>query len=357
MDQSINAPIAAPNLIRERVWYGGADALVEGTAVCYNTDYGTATDFDGSRGNRVELPTSSNNMFFAGVSAYNYTASTGGQWIEINVPGSTGVKIAIAAPTVIDTGTLTFQAGGSTGAAGRFVLPGFPGRGTAEVRQTVAEGTGVLESDLVGTAWSIATDGVTLTVASTTGVAAGDSVVMLGGKAEDAAKYIVQARYVVSSVTDATTLVLTATCLASTPAGALDCIGYVYTGNPTCQADLMTGPQSGGSEFVYLVNDGGDAAVTHMTGGITYVPGGITIAADVDICPADGTFLGERKGVWLLGALTTADLTVVPVNAGITMAGGALTEVLGMDVAGDAVFLEWWGDWNTVALAGGATEA
>lgn len=349
-DQSVNAHIAAPNPIVERVWYSGTDALLEGEAVCYNTDYGTAATRTPSRANRVERPSTSNNFSFAGVAAQGYAARSTGQFIEINVPGSKGVNIALGSNTVIDTGMLTFQVGGGS-SAGRFVSMGFPGRGTAIPRQTQA--AAVITSDMVGTAWSLAADGITLTHATAT-VVAGDKVVLLAGVAEDAAIYIVGGTYTVASVTDTETVVLTATAHAATAAGAMDCIGYIYSaGNPMCQADLLLGEESGGVEYVNII-DGGNAAQPHMAGGITYVPGGITIAADIDFVMAAGTRFGEKKAFWVLGALTTSDVTVV--EAGLQMAGDALVEITAMDAAGDAVFLRWDGIWVVQSVLGGATE-
>ncbi|MHA2086170.1 MAG: hypothetical protein ACXABD_20700 [Candidatus Thorarchaeota archaeon] len=153
-------------------------------------------------------------------------------------------------------------------------------------------------------------------MASTTGVLAGHKVVLLAGVAEDALIYIVGGTYTVASVTDATTLVLTSTAHAATAAGAMDCIGYIYATSPKCQADLLTGEESGGIEFVNIIDDG-NAAQPHMAGGITYIPGGITIAADIDIVLADGTRFGEKKGVWVLGALATGDVTVDPATDGV----------------------------------------
>ena len=352
-DHSVNAPQTAPNPIVEWVWYEGVDALLEGEGVCYNTDYGTAANADARRANRVERPSTSNSPAFAGVAARDYKARSTGQLIEIYVPGSKGINIALGANTTIDTGMLTFQGGGGL-SAGRFVAAGFPGRGTAIPRQTVA--AAVITSDMIGTAWSLAADGITLTHATAT-VVAGDKVVLLAGVAEDAAIYIVGGTYTVASVTDTETVVLTATAHAATAAGAMDCIGYIYTaGNPKCQADLLLGEESGGIEFVNII-DGGNAAQPHMAGGITYVPGGIDIAADIDIVLADGTRFGEKKGIWLLGALATADLTVNPATDGKTMAGGTLADMTGMDVAGDAAFLQWYGLWMVIGITGGTTEA
>jgi len=352
-DHSVNAPQASPNPIVEWVWYEGTDALFEGEGVCYNTDYGTAATRTPARANRVERPSTSNNTDFAGVAARDYKARSTGQLIEINVPGSKGINIALGSNTVINTGMLTFQVGGGSG-AGRFVSQGFPGRGSAIPRQTVA--AGILETDLIGTAWSLAADGITLTVASTTGVLAGYKVVLLAGVAEDAAIYIVGGTYTIASITDATTLVLTSTAHAATAAGAMDCIGYIYATSPTCQADLMTGEESGGAEYINII-DGGNADQAHMTGGITYIPGGITLTGAIDIIPADGTRWGEKKGFWLLGALTDADVTIDPATDGLQLDGSAWADTTGIDVAGDAIFIQWYGLWSVIGLTGGATQA
>jgi hypothetical protein len=149
MDRSNNGPAQLGNVILEWVWYEGTDALLEGEAVCYNTNYGTATSRDGQRCNRVERPTSSNNKAFAGVAARNYAASSTGRFVEIYCPGSKGIYIALGANTVIDTDFLTFTVG-TAGEAGRFVRQGYRGRGSAYIRQTV---TALLESSMTGT-WS-----------------------------------------------------------------------------------------------------------------------------------------------------------------------------------------------------------
>ena len=101
MDKSINGHSKGPNIVAEWVWYEGVDALKEGEAVCYNTDYGVAASYDARRGNRVERPSTSNNMAFAGVAARSYPASSTGRLIEIYVPGSKGVKVALGINTVI----------------------------------------------------------------------------------------------------------------------------------------------------------------------------------------------------------------------------------------------------------------
>ena len=350
MNKSLNAHVSMENKIIEMVWYGGSDAIFEGEGVCYNTDLGTETEPNGRRSNYVERPSSSNNRAFAGVAARNYPANAGalnGRMIEICIPGSV-CKVALGADTVINVGRLTCQAGG---AAGRFVDTGFAGRGSIIPRQTV---TALLESNKAGTGSLLATDGKTLTVSDSSYMSVGDTVAFLGGE-DDATGALVPGRYTIASITDGTTIVLSTMALDVVSTGTISCSFYIYTGNPTCMAKLEDGEESGLVEWISPVN-AGNAAQTHMVGGITYVNGGITIGADVDIIPADGTLLGEKKGVVLMGALTTNDLTVVPATAGIMLAGTALTEITGMNTAADAWYGQWTGLWRTIMVIGGATE-
>jgi hypothetical protein len=223
MDASVNGYQKLANAITAWVWYEGTDILLEGEAVCFNTNYGTAANADGRRCNRVERPSSSNNMAFAGVAARTYSASSTGQLIEINVPGSRGVNVALGVDTVIDTGMLTFQVGG---AAGRFVKTGLRGRGSIIPRQTV---TAVIEASMTG-AWSLDAAGTTLTMSSTSGLSVGDTVVLLGG-ANDGTGYVVPGKYTILTVPAGGTTVTIASAVSTTAAGAVTCTGYAYTGN------------------------------------------------------------------------------------------------------------------------------
>ena len=351
MDKSNNAPAQSANVVLEEVWYEGTDALQKGEGVCYNTNYGTAASADGRRHNRVARPSTSNNRAFAGVTAQYYSAKSTGQMIRIYCPGSRGVKIALGANTVIDTGYLTFQVGGGSG-AGRFVKAGYKGRGSAYIRQTVADA--VVTSSMVG-AWSLATDGKTLTHSSAT-VLAGDKVYILGGEDEGTTKKITAGLYTVASVTSDTV------CVLSTSAGigdaALTCTGYIVRNNPTAQADLMDGEESGGIEFLSMPNAGGDNQ-PYMVGGISYVCGGLTLAADAECELAQETFPGAKKAFVCLGTMTTSDFVVDLVTAGIQIDGSsALAEVNAFDAAGDAAWFEFKGArWFCLDLAGGATQA
>lgn len=360
MDKSVNAPVQSPNVITEWVWYTGTDKIRKGEALCYEAAYGTATEYDGRRHNYVARPTSANANAFAGVAACDHIASATGQLVEIYVPGSKGVEVALGADTVVGTGILTFQAGGGNGAAGRFVKAGFLGRGSIVPRQTV---TAVLEASMTG-AWSLATDGKTLTVSSTAGISAGDAVVLLGGEDEGSDKAIIPGRYTVASITSSTVLVLTASAVGATPGGALTCTGYAFTGNPTCQADLLDGEESGGVEFIAPPNTGAADSLTFMPSGVTYILGGITIGtADANGALADGAAYGQKKGFYCLGTLTTKDATVTPATAGlqnavndsIASAGDGTPLALakaGFDAANEFLFLVWYGIWKEIAHSG-----
>jgi hypothetical protein len=91
-----------------RVFFEGTGALQQGTAVCYNSDYGTATAADDSRDHRVEVPNQGNHLWFAGIVTQAYAANPAGQWITIAEPGS-------IVPVLVD-GTVS-----AVGAVGGFI--------------------------------------------------------------------------------------------------------------------------------------------------------------------------------------------------------------------------------------------
>ena len=353
MDRSNNAHEAVANEIVEAVWYAGSDALKKGEALCYNTDFGTATAANARRGNHAERPNLTNSYDFAGVLEGDHSAQAGGQLVRIFVPGSKGVEVALGFDTVINTGILTFTAGASGSHRGRFVKAGFKGRGSIVPRQTV---TALIESDFGGTTWSLATDGITLTVASTVGLTAGDTVVFVGGEIEDGGGAIVPGKYIISSITDATDLVLTSTAITGTAVAALNCTGYAYTGNPRCQADLLTGEESGGMTFISPTN-AALVGLTYMAGGYNYICGGATAAGDNDVTLAQGLFEGQQIAFLCLGTIASNDVTLDLATNGVQLDGStALTEVLGIDAALD----QWTGvyynlRWRTQGFSG-ATE-
>jgi hypothetical protein len=135
---AINAYEKKAPAISKWVWFGGSTALLEGQAVCYNEDYGTATAYDGRRGNRVELPSQANARAFAGVAAKSYNASTGGQLIEIYAAGSYA-NVLSKASTTLGAGRLTFEVGGTY--AGYFRYAGLEGEGSCVPLQTVDRST------------------------------------------------------------------------------------------------------------------------------------------------------------------------------------------------------------------------
>jgi len=355
MNNSSNSPVQASNPIPLAVWYTGTDKVRKGEAFCFdisNVTGAAATLYNGLRHSYVTRPGTTNAGAFAGVASRDAYASATGTQIELYIPGSKGVEVALGVDTVLNTGILTFQVGGGNGAAGRFVKAGFPGRGSIVPRQTV---TAVIEASMTG-GWSVAVDGVTMTVSSTTGLTAGDTVILLGGEEESGGAKVIPGKYVIASITSPTVLVLTTAVSTATSSAALTCTGYAYTGNPTCQADLMEGDESGGVEFLSPPN-AGITGFAYMANGVSFVCGGVTCAADVDVTFANGTVLGEKKGFVCLGTLATKPVTIDLVTTGVVLAGTALAEITGLDAALDAAYLSWHGEWRTIAVVGGATEA
>ena len=138
MDTSINSPLNKAAKITKWVWYGSNAALKQGQAVCYDWDYigDGADESEASRYNRVETPTTLNAQHFAGVADAAYAANSGGQLIQINVPGSIcNIRLGTANSTVIGVGILTFDV--TAAYVGQFRYDGMDGEGSAQPLQTV----------------------------------------------------------------------------------------------------------------------------------------------------------------------------------------------------------------------------
>ena len=118
----------------KRVWAATTSAIGEGYAFCYNTDSGTAGDVVENRGLYVETPSTSNNYAFAGVALRAYVAKTAGQWITIVEPPSYALVYTNQSCTI---GKYITACEGQS----YFYKPGFQGRGTAEILQTVDRST------------------------------------------------------------------------------------------------------------------------------------------------------------------------------------------------------------------------
>jgi len=354
MDRTVNGPRQQANLIIEDVWFNGEDDLLEGEAVCYDTDHGTATEFDGRRHNNVDRPSLTNNKNFAGVALADYSGKTGGRRIRIACPGSKGALIALGQDVTINqAGVLTFIAGASGSHRGRWYAGNQRGRGAAEIRQTV---TALIEASMSG-GWSLSTTGLVLTVSDTTGLNVGDTVVLVGGEIEDGGGSIVPGKYTIAEVSSPTTVTLSSSALTGTAGAALACTGFAYTGNPKAQVNLLEGDECGGCEFISSPNAGTDDQ-EYMVGGLSYILGNADVDTDVEIEFADGTYAGELKGFVCINALGDGDFVIDLATSGIKQDGStALAEVEDIDTAGDAWFGIFDGVvWHTLGFTG-ATEA
>jgi hypothetical protein len=342
-----------------QVWFEGSTALRKGMGVCYNMDVlttntgETATDGWGRRGNSVIVPDSTCNLNFAGVASQYYPAKSGGQLIDIHPPGSI-CEIAIGFPTTINTGILTCSA--SSADAGRFTFDGFPGRGSMIPLQTLAAaaGNGVPFKSLDGsatTSWS----SPSLTITATgigTACGYGDSsidptdflVVILGG-ADDATggdatsgEEATAGTYPVVTAPSADTVTI------ATDIGDCDVTLYVIKNTyPTVLGYLMNGEESGLQEFLMPLDA---QAVSAMVGGVSFIGGGTTMAADSTDTLADGTRNGLKKGFAGLGTLTTKDW-IITVTSGIQHDGSTALASVAIDAAAEEAVVEWHGNFGT----------
>ncbi|KKL98285.1 hypothetical protein LCGC14_1825980 [marine sediment metagenome] len=142
VSHALNAYEKQCSAVSQHVWFMGTGALLEGQAVCFNWDFGTAGDVDCRRFNRVEPPSITNAQFFAGVAARDYSANANGatrpQLIEIYGPGSLCKVLGIssASDTVIGVGRLTFEITSAVATNGTFRYSGLAGEGSCIPMQT-----------------------------------------------------------------------------------------------------------------------------------------------------------------------------------------------------------------------------
>lgn len=342
-------------LIPRKVFYTGTDALILGQGLCFERDYTatgtglTATDPTGVRDKRVELPNVDNNYDFAGVTSQAYAAATAGQWIIIFEPGSI-CEVAVGETTVIHTGHLTCTAGG--GGAGLFIAKGFRGRGSMVPLQTTPTASdsiaeGVILNNMVSTGSITATGTMTDTTAFGN-VVVGDRVYILGGlEINTQGSMPTQGVYAVTEVTSSTVIVM-----SGYTAGATMHVTYIIVrGKPTVLAKLEEGPESG---LVEIYNTDEGAVTDIMIGGFTYFIF-VDFSANMTAVLADGTFMGQLKGFYLIGTMQSDDI-VITVTSGQMLTAVDIIDTQGtadgtpkalatalFDTAADELVLEWLG--------------
>ena len=330
----------------KRVFFTANAQLLEGMGVCYDADRTetnptvAATDRNAKRDNHVEVPTTSNNRNFAGVAAETYSAQSGGRWITIYEPGSYCMVAVGGEDTVVNVTRLTCSAGGPV--AGRFDAAGLRGRGTALMLQTVDV---VIAAATIDGGGSITSQTVTDT-GEFANAAVGDFMVIKGGgDATTGNAATLPALQKITTVTDNDNVIIDGTVADG------DAISYyVMNGeNPKCQAYLETGEESGLQEWINPIDN---VAVQSMVGGMTHIGGGgLTFGADSSSTLADPTILGELKGFFCHGVMTTNDY-VVTVTSGLKLVGTSLAN-LNFNAVGESALLQGGSSiWKNIAGEG-----
>jgi hypothetical protein len=327
--------------------YHGTAALVKGHGMCFSRAYAVAantgqkvTDSWGARGlKEIEIPSSSNNMAFAGVLANSYPANPNGATtvVKLQLPGGCAM-ISQAATSVINQGLLTCavcenDSGDTTLANGLFGYGGFEGRGSAIPLTTLAvadEGDMPMQ-EITGVCTSVydsATGLTTFTCATGTpgtymGYVATDldadqyEFIVWGGadEATSTAERCPSGVYPVKQATGAKTFTVT----GDTGNGA--CTGTLRKKNLLRLAYLMDGQESGLVDY-FLPET---AAVTEpiLAEGTSIVLGGLDIAADCVPVVPDSLFQGARKGFYMLGTLASKEM-LISITSGYTLSGAGI---------------------------------
>jgi hypothetical protein len=336
-----------------RMFYTGDGALKAGQGLCFERDFtdtdNAATDCAGERDNRVELPNWDNSLDFAGVVANDVRAKVGGQWVNVHLPGSV-CPIAVLDATVLNTTRLVCVAGGP--AAGYFVnQEHFEGRGTARALQTTetASDTALatpISNSLDGAA-TLTAAGVLTATGKFANAVVGDRIFLILGRKTSVTETdhleLVETTITVRTSDDAVTVDMT-NAIGTTWSSTLNCCFYCVRNEPKILAKL-NGEPFGGEEsgLIQFYNTKKSAVTDIPLYGITYFFGGITLDADMTQAISDGLFNGHLKGFEGLGTLTTSDIVLT--IAGIQLDGTTALATASIDAAGEAVILEWFGDW------------
>ena len=342
------------------VFFTGSTALKKGMGLCYDFDYtgsGTgqaATDPAPERDWRVELPSLTNNQWFAGVAATDYPAQSGGQYIEIHEPGSVCELAIISACTVAST-RLTCIAGGI--AAGYWYAGGFDGEGSAMALETTDTPSasilaGVLLASMDGTATITTSEVITKTSSGIGSIAvAGDRAFIFSCReASGGASAMTAAIYDIASATGDTVTLDGATCSASAVVNMVIVRGY-----PTVLAKLDHGRPSGLCAFT---DPGAGGAMTPMASGYNFLLcGGVTMAANATYTVTTPTRFGTRIAFVNLGEHGGSTYLNVITIAGTGVAGTALASATEAATGVNDLFVaEWFGGWRSLVI-GGWTEA
>jgi len=339
---------------KRKAFFTGTTAVKKGQGLCFDMDY-TSTDYSAAatddtdiRMYRVENPSTTNNLRFAGVAAKSYAANALGQEIEIYEPGGLAMILIgqdTAVPSGATPGTILTCSASATD-AGRFTFAGLPGRGTAQALQTNTSGAKFTSID--GSATAAYSGGVTTITKTGIGTAseAGDRVVILGG-ADDAAggdastgEMATVGIYTVASAPTADTITI------ADDIGDVDVALYVLDdAEQVALAYLYDGEESGLQEFVSPQDA---VAVSCMVGGTSFICGGYTMAADSTFTLADTTYPSLKKAFVGLGTLTTSDYAIT-VTSGLQGDGSTALAGIAIDAANEFAVVEWNGSF------GGAT--
>jgi len=347
--------------------YHGTTALKRGYGMCFDLDYvttdtgQTATDSWGARGlKEVAIPSSSNNMAFAGVIMNDLPADSLGKAkiIRLAMPGGCAM-ISQAATSVINTGLLTCavgedDSGDTTLINGIFGYGGFRGKGSAIPLTTLAvadEGDMPMQ-EITGVCTSVYDSGTGLTTftcaTGTPGTYMGyvdtaldaddwEFVVWGGATASDSTtERCPSGVYPVVQATGGTTFTVT----GDTGDGALT--GTLRKKNLLRLAYLCDGEESGLVD--YFLPETAATTEPILAEGMSIVLGGLTMAADCDPTIPDSTIDGAKKGFYMLGTLATKEM-LIDITSGYTLSGsgiaGGTLSTVEFDTPGEWCVMRW----------------
>ena len=250
-----NTIVNAPNRDVERQKYDGTNAIEIGEGYFHDSD----------EVNVVVGPSVAAARRFAGVSMENQQANATRNYIDIAMAGSKSAQIAVAENVSIGDELSALVADGKC----FFVKGGIAGASSAVAK----EATTAVKLSILDNKASMAVDGITATVDDTSDLEAGMTVQILSSQAGG----LTAGKYTIASVTNSTVFVLSATSEAGTLLAAAAFCMCAYTVRPLVYAEIMTGKQTSGVQYINGV------AATLTTTGVTVCQGNLALAGHIAI--------------------------------------------------------------------------
>ena len=334
------------------LFYQGSGKILYGQGVAATPRYGggtAAATSDQKRGSYANALSITNSKWFAGWALETRRGVSGGQWVDVIIPGRPGMPSvfdALCLSNVTQGDRLNVLCNGP--GAGRLWLPsgakaGFPGPGCVEALETNSSVVVAQSSDGDGSAY-ITSDKNKLYDSESNifdDVSVGDQV-FLHGIEQDGTNSVTAAASSVRTVTAVDTSNNLVTLDEEvTDGGTMNCHYTIVSGNPTIRVRAVHGPYNGCVAAIFPNGVGGASETTTFTamqsGKMYLLGGGDPSTGNVQASIAQAN-PGDRIGAEMVGAVAgmSNDYELRPATEGYDLQGAQTFHAAVFDADGES---------------------